>query len=114
MIEKIIIDYLSEELGIGVYAEMPTPKPSNFVLIKRINGGRTNQISAATFSLYVYSTSMYDTVSLMELVKKLILKATVLPEISSVNIGGENVGTDSNNKVYRCELITNIYYYTEE
>lgn len=37
-IEQIVIDYLTEHLEVPVYAEVPNPRPEQFVVVERTGG----------------------------------------------------------------------------
>ena len=61
MIEIIIKEYLEGALsGVPVFLEMPSVPdeelPTEFVLVERIAGSKTNQIDFASFALKSYST----------------------------------------------------------
>lgn len=111
IIEAVIIEYLEKELGVNAYAEIPEEKPSEYIVVEKIDGGRINQINTSTLSVYAYADSLYKAVLLNERVKSALLNAIAIDDISSSKIGGENRSIDKANKEYRYETIINLYHY---
>ena len=70
MIEKIVLDYLSENLNVPTYMEMPEHQPERFVLIEKTGGLVEDFIHSATLALQSYAESMYEAAVLNEEVKK--------------------------------------------
>lgn len=112
MIEVTLRNYLVEHLNkIPVLYEKPKTKPQKYVLIRRIDAGYVNHISAATFSFTCYASAYYEAKVLSDEVKELLLGSISLPDISSAKLGGENGGVNSSESVYEYELIFNFYHY---
>ena len=112
MIEVTLRNYLLENLNnIPVLFEKPKTKPEKFVLIRQIDAGRINQISAVTFSFTSYAQSYYDAKVLSDTVKELLFGSVSLSDISSAKLGGQNGGINSAESTYEYELIFNFYHY---
>lgn len=111
IIEAVIIKYLEDKLKVKAYAEIPKNRPKKFILVEKIDGGRTNCINASTLSVFSYAESLYDASELNELVKDTLIDAIEIDDISSSKIGGETRSIDTQNKLYRYETIINLYHY---
>lgn len=111
MIEKIIISYLEGIVSVPIYAEIPSNPPKEFVVIRKMSGGMTNMVNAATVSFESYSTSLQKSAELDLLVQKAVFDSVSLDEISGVRLGGESSNIDTQNKKYCYESIFNFYYY---
>lgn len=110
-IEAVIIKHLENSTGVKTYAEIPTTKPNNFIVVEKIDGGMVNAINASTLIIYSYSTTLIDACELNEKVKVAILDALTIDDISSVRISGEDRGIDDSEKLYRYETTINLYHY---
>lgn len=111
MIEKIIISYLNNELGVPVYAEIPANPPKEFVIVHKLDGGVTNHVNEASIYFESYSDSLQKAAELNERVQALLFESVSLDEISSAKLGGEGSNIDTNTKRYRYESVFNFYYY---
>lgn len=115
MIEVTLRDYLLENLtNIPVLFEKPKDKPQKYVLVRGIDVGMRNQISAATFSFTAIAPSFYEAKLLSDEVKALLFDSIKLPTISSAKIGGQNGSAVATESAYEYELIFNFYYFEEE
>lgn len=112
MIEVTIREYLEDNLtDVPVLLEKPKVKEPAYVIIRDIDAGRTNQISALTLSFTIGSDSMYKAKVLCDQVQNLLLESIALPQISSAKLGGMNGGAVASESVYEYEIIFNFYYY---
>lgn len=114
MIEKIIIDYLSKELGITCYAEKQV-NTKRYVLIEKIGGGKKEHLTSAIVAIQSYDSTLYKAAELNELVKTAMFKMpNVLNEISKMKLNSDYNFTDTEIKHYRYQAIFEIIYYMEE
>jgi len=117
MIETIIRDYLEGALsGVSVILEMPTQPdeelPTEFVLVERIAGSKTNQIDFASFAFKSYSTQrLYNAALLDESVRQAMEQAVTLDSIASARLASNYNFTDVATKRYRYQAVYDIYYY---
>lgn len=115
MIEVALRKYLADNLtGTTVVMEVPKNPPKEYVLLRLVDSGKTNQIDAATFFVTVVSNNLYNAALLKERVKDLLFDAISLDYISKSTLGGESVSTDSANHVYQYNITFNFYYYRKE
>lgn len=121
MIDVTIRNYIAAELSaiaeyatVPVLMEQPKTVPSEYVLLRRIDGGRTNQVDAVTFVIAARSTTMYKAAALIDTIKEILFDAIKLPAVTAAKLGGERIATDTANHIYQYELTFNFFYYREE
>lgn len=110
MIEKIMLDYLSETLSVPVYMEEPETKPSTYVLLEKIGSSETNHIPVANMAVQSYGASLIEAAALNEIVKTAIKDSVQLTEISAVRLNSDYNFTDTETKRYRYQTIFVITY----
>ncbi len=115
MIEKTILDYLTQELaetGIGVGLELPPGKdPSKYVVIEKTGSSKVNKVLNATLAIQSYGPTLYDAASLNESIKTIMEEAVSLDDISKVSINSDYNFSDPDTKRYRYQAIFQIWYY---
>lgn len=113
MIEKTILDFLTEQLpDIPIYMETPESPPDAFILIEKTAGGRTNYIQEATLAIQSYGASLYKAAALNESVKELMLdSAPALDALCKVRLNSDYNFTDTRTKRYRYQAVYDIKYY---
>lgn len=112
MIEKTIIDHLSQELDVPVYMEIPANPPTAFVVIEKTGSGRRNQILSATFAIQSYSTTLYNAAALNESVKAVMLGSFVaLDKVGKCELDTDYNFTNTANKQYRYQAVFDIVHY---
>lgn len=113
MIEKIILDFLAEQLGeVYVCMEIPENPPKLFALIEKTGGGMREHIQSAMIVIQSYAPTLYKAAVLNELIKNAMLyKAPALDEICSVQLNSDYNFTDTRTKNYRYQAVYEIKYY---
>lgn len=111
MIEKIILDYLDQELSVPVYMERPDNPPEQYVLIEKTGSGKRNHICDATLAIQSYAPSMYEAAVLNENVKTAMESAATLEEICRVSLNSDYNFTDTAMKQYRYQAVFDITHY---
>lgn len=111
MIEKILLDYLTDELSVPVVMEIPPNPVSTFVLLEKTGSNEVNRIKSATFAVQSYAPSMYEAASLNEDVKAALDASVSLPEISSAKLNSDYNYTDTTTKHYRYQAVFDFVYY---
>ncbi len=112
MIEKIILDYLGQELTVPVYMEVPEGRPDEtFVVIEKTGGGRVNHIDSATLAIQSYAPSMYGAAALNEEVKAAMENAITLDSISRSVLNSDYNYTDTTSKHYRYQAVFDVIFY---
>lgn len=117
MIEKIILDYLAEELSpMPVLMETPAgtpedPIPDEYILIEKTGSSETNLIPSATFAFQsISSQSLYRAAQINEDVKGAMFTVISLPEVSRARLNSDYNFTDTRTKQYRYQAVYDITY----
>ena len=111
MIEKIILDYLSNELSFPVYMETPEKIPDEYILIEKAGGSKENFISKALITIKsISSESLYRAASMNEEVIKKMDQMISLPNISCSERNSDYNYTDTKTKQYRYQAVYDITY----
>lgn len=118
MIEKVILDYLSEKLTVPVLMELPeVPSedyptfPEQFVIIEKVGGSRRDYINSASVAFQSYSTvSLYQAAQLDEAVRNAVDGIVELPDISGIRLASNYNHTDTRTKRYRYQCVYDFYY----
>ena len=110
MIEKIMLDYLTERLDVPVYMEEPTEDLTDYVLIEKVGSSESYHVPTATLAFQSYGASLYDAALRNLLVKTLVSNATDLDQISAVRLNSDYNFTDSTTKKYRYQALFVVTY----
>lgn len=113
MIEKSLLDYLSEKLTVPVFMEEPEKPPQSYVLIEKIGSSEENYISSATFAVQSYSKSLYDTASLNSQIKKTMSDFADCDEILRCKLNSDYNFTDTTTKRYRYQAVFDLKFYDD-
>lgn len=115
MIEKIVLDYLSECLpGVPVYMEVPEDRPAVFVVIEKTGSSWINHINSATLAVQSYAATLYDAAALNERIKTAMLYGAVtLDSISRVSLNSDYNYTDTASKHYRYQAVFDVTFYDD-
>lgn len=111
MIEKILIEYLSEYAHIPVFMEKPDSPPESYVLVEKTGSNRQNKIETAMIAVQSYAGSMAKAAELNRQIKDLMLDCIVLDEIGGCSLNSDYNFTDTSTKEYRYQAVFNITYY---
>ena len=112
MIEKTILDYLSEKLDCPVIMERDG-ETAPFVLIQKTGSDRENRINSATIALQSYSDTLYNAALLNENVISAISDMVELDTIFKVNLNSDYEFTNRETKEYRYQALFDIRYSME-
>ena len=119
MIEKIVLDYLSENISAPVCAEVPEAPsetfrkmPKEFVVIDKTAGSIEDKIRFAQIAIQSYSlVSLFDASELNEMVHEVMDNmAAYVDEVSECKMVADSNFTDTSTKRYRYQCLYNIYY----
>ena len=113
MIEKIMLDYLTERIDVPVYMEEPTEDMTDYVLIEKVGSSESNHIPTATLAFQSYGASLYDAAVLNDTVKTVVKHSTELDEVSAVRLNSDYNFTDPETKRYRYQALFIITYMEE-
>lgn len=111
MIEKRIIDYLSETLELPVYAEMPEPNSGEFLVVEKTGSSRENYVDTANFVVQSYADSLEAAAELNIRVINAMLDMGPEHNISEVRKNTDYNNTDTSTKRYRYEAVFVVTYY---
>lgn len=113
MIEKIILDYISEELpDVPCYMERPEKKPDGeYILLEKTGSSLSNHLPRATFAVQSYAPTLLQAAELNEEVKAVLLNAAVLSDISGVYLQNDYNYTNTTTKQPRYQAVFDFYYY---
>lgn len=112
MIEKVLLDFLSDSLSAPVYMEIPKNYPSKFYVLEKTSGAQVNHIKNSTFAIKSYGSSLYEAASMNEELKEVMLNDLISPdEICSVALNSDYNFTDTQTKHYRYQAVFDIFHY---
>lgn len=112
MIEKKIIEYLSDEMDVPVYAESPLNPPDSYVVIEKTRGTEDVYMGEATIAIQSFAASMYDASALNETIKEAM--ATMPDDVDivpRVRLNSNYNFTDQTKKKYRYQAVFDISYF---
>lgn len=110
MIEKIVLDYLKENIIVPCFMEVPEQPPSIMVIIEKTGSGVNNHVYEATIAIQSYSTSLYKAAELNELVKECMENIITIDKICSCELNSDYNYTDTEMKKYRYQAVFDIAY----
>lgn len=119
MIEKTVFDYLSDNMTVPVFMELPeVPSedypslPEEFVVIKKVGGDITDYIRSATIACQSYSTvSLYNAAQLNDTLHGVMdVMAANVSGVSECRMTADTNFTDTSTKRYRYQCLYNIFY----
>lgn len=111
MIEKIILDYLSEKLDVRVALSNQGKIPAKCVLFEKVGSGKKNYIKSSTFAFQSYAETLYEACELNERVKEAVESMIELSEIGRVQLNSDYNFTDTQTKHYRYQAVYDIVHY---
>lgn len=118
MIEKVLYDFLTEQMEVPVVMELPeVPSadyptwPDRLIVIERVGGGSVNHIESASFAIQSYGPSLYEAALLDEQVRSAMEGFPSLDLIGSARLASNYNHTDTSTKRYRYQAVYDIYYH---
>lgn len=111
MIEKVLYDYLSDELNTDVYMTRPEEEPDTYVVIEKTGSTKQNHLSTATFAIQSYALTLFDAASLNETVKTAVEASIRLDTITKAELNTDYNFTDPSRKQPRYQAVFVITHY---
>lgn len=111
MIEKIILDYLSEKLNVPVRMEENPDIQGEYVIIEKTGSGSTNHLKRATIAIKSFAESMYLAAELNEKVKSAMDEIIELDEVTRCELNSDYNYTNTSRKKYRYQAVFDITHY---
>lgn len=110
MIEKKILDYLTEALGgVPVYMEVPKTPPAVYVVIDKTGSAEADRLRTATIAIQSIGSSLYDAACLSELVIS-SMKQAAIENVFGIKLDSDYNFTDTETKEYRYQAVFDITY----
>ena len=91
---------------------MPETMSSKCYLIEKTGDTRTDHINKATITIQSYGESLYEAMSLNELIKNIMLDDLIsLDSVAGVKLNSDYNFTDTQTKNYRYQAVFDIVHY---
>lgn len=114
MIEKILLDYLSENMTEPVYMEKPKPAPDKYILLDRTGGSESDKIPTATFAIQSFAQTLCEAAELNERVKAAMsAMPDSVAEVFRVFLNSDGNFSDTRTKERRYQAVYHITYKEE-
>lgn len=111
MIEKIVYDFLVEEMKpLPVFLEVPAEPPTEYISIERTSGGETDKIKRCTIAIQSVSNTLYNAATLNENVKTAMEALTDETNVYGCHLNSDYNYTDLTKKVHRYQAVFNLTY----
>lgn len=111
MIEKIIYDYLTEELDVPVYMEMPEKLPKKFVLIEKTGSGLSDlHLYSAVIAVQSFDESLYKSANLNTIVINKMLNLNIIDKICKCDLNSDYYYPDLEKNLYRYQAVFDVAY----
>lgn len=113
MIEKLLYDWLNDQLEDPVFMEEPENAPRRFYLLEKTGSSIENHICTSDFALQSYAPSLFEAASMNKTGISALMEATELESITYVELNSDYNYTDTAEKRYRYQAVLHITHYEE-
>ena len=110
MIIKTLLDFLAEDLQIGVYVEQPSQQ-TDYILLDQTGSSRTNFITTTTIAVQSYGSTLYEAMLLNDRVKGAMERFAELNEVARVELETDYNFTNTATKQHRWQAVYLITHY---
>ena len=110
MIEKILLDYLSDALTLPVALEV---KPGDCVVLEKTGGSERDFLKRATVAIQSYGGSLFKAAEINERVIAAMRDIVALNEVSSAKLNATYNFTDTATKRFRYQAVYDIVYFDD-
>lgn len=112
MIEKIVIDYLHEQLDVAVKAEVPADyQGGELCVVELLGASRDDRLPGAVVAVQSYASSLLGAAELSDRVTDAMLEITALDSVSWCGLNSAYNFTDESIGRYRYQAIFEINWY---
>ena len=112
MIEKVVRDYLVDEVTVPVVLEVPETIPEKFYVLEKTGGTDDDGIFHSTLVVQSYADSLFNAAEMNETVRGLMVYGLInQSDIVSVELNSEYNFTDTATKKYRYQAVFDIVHY---
>lgn len=110
MIEKIVLDYLNESLGVSAFMEYPTENLESFVVVEKTGSRKVNHVNYATIAVQSIAKSLESAAILNEEVKETMESIVALDSIGSIALNSDYNFTNAQTKQYRYQSVFDLVF----
>ena len=111
MIEKIVLDWLTANMTVPVYAEKPESAPESYLVVNKAGSSVSNHIYSATITVQSYAPSKFEAAELNELVKTAMDAIAALVAVSRCQLNSDYSYPDTSTKSYRYQAVFDLVHY---
>lgn len=111
LIEKVVLDYLDEELDVPAYMEKPADPPESYVIVIKTGSGVTDFIYRATMVIQSVAPTLYEAALLNEAVKRAMDSIITLDEITHSSLNSDYEFTNTATKERRYQAVYDLVHY---
>lgn len=115
MIEKTVLDYLTQTLSVPCYMAVPETNPNpdaqTFVVIEKTGSSKTNHICRATFAIQSYADTLFKAATLNESVKDAMENIITLDTVTRCELQGDYPYTRISTKQPRYQAVFELTHY---
>ena len=111
VIEKVVLDYLEDQLDVPVYMEKPADPPASYVVVIKTGSGVNNFIYRATMAIQSVAPTLYDAALLNEEVKKAMDSIITLDTITHSSLNSDYEFTNTATKERRYQAVYDLNHY---
>lgn len=112
MIEKIVLDYLTDQLDVDVYMEEPTEDLTEYIVIEKTGSSEIDRhVMHSTLAIKSYGASTYEAAVLNENVKTAMKGIISLNDVARCSLNSDYNWTDTTRKKYRYQAVFDLVHY---
>lgn len=110
MIEKIIYDYIKENIEVPVYMEIPESYTLPMVVIEKTGSDLEDHVHGAIIAVQSYANTLFEAASLNEDVKEVMLNSIEIDKISKCALNSDYNYPDLERKLHRYQAVFDVTY----
>ena len=114
MIEKVLLEYLNDNLDDPVYMAFPDNAPERLYVLEKTGSTFTDHVASATFALQSYGGTLYEAATMNIIGISAMLEAIELDTVTSVKLNSDYNFADTTRKRNRYQAVFNITHYEME
>lgn len=112
MIEVYLYEYLTKNLSVPAYLQIPEDQAQKYVVIDKIGGSEIQRtLQESRFAFQSYADSMYESAELNEELKACVKSMLKDNKIAGIDLVSDYNWTDVSTRKYRYQAVFDIYHY---
>ena len=111
IIEAAVIEYLSTQLDVPVYAERPEKEEAAYVLVEKTGSTTANLVTTSTIAVQSYGATLYDAAGLNEDVKDAMRVLPQEQDICACYLDSDYNFTSTASKHPRYQAVFSVTHY---